>query len=154
MPDLSMQIKKVGGARSTPPTFCVHSHTSLEELAPVMYTYTLKITAAIFFQEGIVENVSNDLQQIWESGKYHYQFPPSLEEQCKLVLIFSRYTKEKDEKQMIIEWDSEQIRDFVQKLGFLQNKDERRTADHFCELTKVCLKQVCLFQTCTNIAKI
>ena len=68
-----------------------------------------------FLQEGIVENVGNDLKSILKSGKYHYIFPSNVEEQCRLVLKFSKCRKQSD-KMIEFEWDNEQVRDFVQKL--------------------------------------
>ena len=93
----------------------------------------------LLLQEGLVENVSNDLRSVWKSGKYSFSVPANPGKQCHLKLSFDHYRKIENEKEQKCEWEPDQINDFVQKLGFLQDKEDMTKVEHFRLVTKVCL---------------
>lgn len=85
-----------------------------------------------------MENVSSDLNSIWNSGRYLLTVPNQAGKQCYLKLTFDQCRRMGREQYQKTEWGQEQIIDFVQKLGFLQDTDDLAKVEHFRVVTKVC----------------
>lgn len=94
-----------------------------------------KVTLMLLpLQEGMLKNVSNDLESIWISGKYILSVPAQAGKECQLKLSFGHF----HQQDQTSEWGQEQINDFVQKLGFLQDSADLEKVENFRIITKVC----------------
>ena len=86
-------------------------------------------------QEGLVENVSSDLESISKSGEYVFSIATQPGEKCQLMLRFKSHYNAEGDMEQVSEWGQENIFDFNQKLGFLQEK--HHLVDHFRKMMKV-----------------
>lgn len=84
----------------------------------------------------MLKNVSNDLENIWMSGKYVLSVPTQAGKECQLRLLFDHFHQQGQTS----EWGQEQIIDFVQKIGFVQDSAELEKVENFRIVTKVHMK--------------
>lgn len=110
---------------------------------------------SIVFQGDTLENVANELDCIITTGKYLFYTPDPSNSMTELILEYnpspscrshplstSQHASLEDLESAVNmqRWNSEQIRDFVRKLGFLDTEKEGgNKIKHFLHVNEVCV---------------